>query len=337
MPAFARISRDRPRAAGHEVRGLEHDGVAVRERGRDLPRRNRDRKVPRRDEADDADRLARHLDVDAGPHRRQLLAREAQHFAGEELEDVPGARRFADAFGQRLAFLARQQRARARPCARGFRVPTRSRRFERSWIEPVAHAGAASLAAAIAARACAASACAYSPITSLTCRTDCGSATRTRRRPIRRRCSCGEEFGHDAFLRRKRARQRRPRRARLRISAPAPKVHGADLVGVIDAVDERAELRRRDGDDVADDVREALAGSEAVLGRREHRAQEQHEPVRILVVGADRVRDEIERVAADHRHRARAVEREALGAVDAHRELAAAHVVDAEIARRTGG
>ena len=102
---------ERPRAARHEVRRLEHDGVAVRERGRDLPGRNRDRKIPRRDEADDADRLARHLDVDAGAHRRQLLAREAQRFAGEELEDVPGPRRLADAFGQRLAFLARQEPA----------------------------------------------------------------------------------------------------------------------------------------------------------------------------------------------------------------------------------
>ena len=50
------------------------------------------------------------------------------------------------------------------------------------------------------------------------------------------------------------------------------------------------------------------------LRRREHRAEEQHEAVRILVVRADRLRDEVERIAADHRHRARAVEHEAVRA-----------------------
>ena len=39
------------------------------------------------------------------------LARQAQAFAGEELEDVAGARGLADAFGLGLAFFARQQRA----------------------------------------------------------------------------------------------------------------------------------------------------------------------------------------------------------------------------------
>ena len=49
------------------------------------------------------------------------------------------------------------------------------------------------------------------------------------------------------------------------------------------------------------------------------------------MVRPDRMRDEIERVAADPRHRARAVEHEAVGAVDPHRKLAPAHVVDAEM------
>ena len=39
------------------VRGLEHDGVAADERRHDLPGGDRDREVPRRDHADDADRL----------------------------------------------------------------------------------------------------------------------------------------------------------------------------------------------------------------------------------------------------------------------------------------
>ncbi len=38
-----------------------------------------------------------------------FLAGEAQRLAGEELEDVAGAHRLADAFGQRLAFLAREE------------------------------------------------------------------------------------------------------------------------------------------------------------------------------------------------------------------------------------
>ena len=67
-----------------------------------------------------------------------------------------------------------------------------------------------------------------------------------------------------------------------------------------------------------------------VFRRREHRAEEQHESVRILVGGADRLRHEVERIAADHRQRARAVEHEALRPVDAHREIAAANVVDPE-------
>jgi hypothetical protein len=70
---------------------------------------------------------------------------------------------------------------------------------------------------------------------------------------------------------------------------------------------------------------------------REHRAQEKHEAIRILVIRPIAWRDEIERVAADHPHRARAFERETLATLDAHRELAAAHVIDAEARRRRGG
>ena len=98
-------------AARHEVGRLEHDRVAVGERRRDLPGRDGDREVPRRDHADDADRLAGDLDVDARAHGGELLAGEAQRLAGEEGEDLAGAGRLADALGQRLALLARQQAA----------------------------------------------------------------------------------------------------------------------------------------------------------------------------------------------------------------------------------
>ena len=61
---------------------------------------------------------------------------EAQRFAGEELEDVPGADGFADALRQRLAFFAREQPAdfvlarqdvRCRPCRGCWRDPGSSR------------------------------------------------------------------------------------------------------------------------------------------------------------------------------------------------------------------
>ncbi len=215
---------ERPRAAGHEIGGLEHDGVAVGERRRDLPRRNRDREIPRRDEADDADRLARHLDVDAGPHRRQLVAGEPQHFAGEELEDVPGARRFADAFGQRLAFLARQEAAElvlAREDLRADAVehvralldracrPRRERRFRRGDRRArLRRVGLRVLADHVAD---------------------------VRRIEVGRGGGAGDPFagdeiavdvGHRGFPFVIRAR---PRRARLRISARTPKVHGGIL------------------------------------------------------------------------------------------------------------
>ena len=69
-----------------KVGGLCDDRVAVRERGCDLPRRDRDREVPRRDEADDAQRLARDFDVTPA-HRRQLPPASAA--PRQELEMLP--------------------------------------------------------------------------------------------------------------------------------------------------------------------------------------------------------------------------------------------------------
>ena len=99
---------ERPRRGGRELGRLEDDAVAERERGRNLPGRNREREVPRRDDADDADRLARDLDFDAGPHRVELVAADAHRLAGEVLEDRAGAAGFADPVGERLSLLARQ-------------------------------------------------------------------------------------------------------------------------------------------------------------------------------------------------------------------------------------
>ncbi|MCY1323921.1 hypothetical protein D9M69_93570 [compost metagenome] len=100
---------DGPGTAGHQFGRLEDDGIAVTKRRRDLPGGNGDREVPGRDDADDADRLAGDLDADIGSRRRQHFARQSQAFAGEEVEDLAGTHRLADAFDKRLAFLARQQ------------------------------------------------------------------------------------------------------------------------------------------------------------------------------------------------------------------------------------
>src|SRR3954463_6375357 len=50
--------RERERRERRVRGGLQHDGVARDERGRDLPRRDEDRDVPWHDRGDDAERLA---------------------------------------------------------------------------------------------------------------------------------------------------------------------------------------------------------------------------------------------------------------------------------------
>src|SRR6185295_6657684 len=55
------------------------------------------------------------------------------------------------------------------------------------------------------------------------------------------------------------------------------------VVAVHDLVDERAELGGRDRHHVADLVREPAAGRAAVVERREHGADVEHDAVRILV------------------------------------------------------
>ena len=101
----------RPGAARHQVGGLHHDAVAVSQCRRDFPGGNRNREIPRGDDADHANRLAGDFNADAGAYRRNDLAGQAQAFAGEELEDFAGAGGLADALGFRFAFFARQQRA----------------------------------------------------------------------------------------------------------------------------------------------------------------------------------------------------------------------------------
>src|ERR1700709_1457270 len=78
--------------------------------------------------------------------------------------------------------------------------------------------------------------------------------------------------------------------------SPDPECPGRRQVRCGDSVDQGAELRSRDGDDVADLVREAPARLVAVLDRREQGAEEQGEAVRIMML-APRLADQLFRVA----------------------------------------
>ena len=129
-PARLQDVDERPGAAGHEVGRLEDDGVAVGERRRDLPGRDGDREVPRRDDADDADRLARDLDADARAHRRQRSRRPGA--APRRRRTRRSARRGSPRRCLRPASCPPRAPAarRARPCAPGSR---RAAFFRMSW------------------------------------------------------------------------------------------------------------------------------------------------------------------------------------------------------------
>jgi hypothetical protein len=72
-----------------EIGRLQDDAIAVAECRCDFSRRNGNGKIPRRDQADDANGLARYLHVHTGPHRRDFVTDEAQAFAGEAPRRAP--------------------------------------------------------------------------------------------------------------------------------------------------------------------------------------------------------------------------------------------------------
>ena len=84
----AATSASRSVDEGRRVRGLEHDGVAGGDRRRDLPDRHVERVVPRRDLADDADRLPADERRVAGEVLARRPALEVACGAGEEAELV---------------------------------------------------------------------------------------------------------------------------------------------------------------------------------------------------------------------------------------------------------
>src|SRR5215472_7912267 len=112
-----------------------------------------------------------------------------------------------------------------------------------------------------------------------------------------------------------------------RIDAEGPRL--AIMAGA-HAVDELAELRCGDGDDVVALVGEPLPRRVAILHRREHSAEEQRKAVRILMVLADGLRHEVGRIAADLADRGMTIEDKAIRSPDVEPDLHAAHIVKRE-------
>ena len=162
-PARTMISASACAEPGTRSAGLKTTRIAIGERGGDLPGGNREREIPRRDDADDAERLARHLDVDVRPNAGEFLAGDAQRFAGEEVEDL--RRRGSLRRSPQAASCPLRARAggRAPRGARGFRSRRAARMSWRSCGVCATRPGKAACAASIAASVWAASACAYSP------------------------------------------------------------------------------------------------------------------------------------------------------------------------------
>ena len=114
------------------VAELEDDRVAVDEGGCELPHGDRDREVPRRDQADDAERPAHRVEPLERNRRGVDLADRAPRLARGEAQDRRGAGRLHSRLAERLAHLGRHVlRDLLRPRldrVRGLRQERRARR-----------------------------------------------------------------------------------------------------------------------------------------------------------------------------------------------------------------
>ena len=99
--------RRRPRVV---LGGLEDEGVAAGDRVGQEPERDHRREVERRDRGDDADRLADHLDVDAGGDAFERLALEQVRDRRRRLDRLDPAADLAVGVGERLAHVGADQR-----------------------------------------------------------------------------------------------------------------------------------------------------------------------------------------------------------------------------------
>ena len=215
-------------------------------------------------------------------------------------------------------------------------MPMRSRMSNRCWMPLMLQLAKADRAAAIARSVAAASAELNSPTTSsvfagLMSRIVSGPSTHSP--PIR--LPCTPVFGGTSIVilpaRLMRCRlPSKPRAARLRMRARTPKVHGGALSLVV------TRLIRAPNSGAAMLTTSSSLWGEAqtfrapVLHRGKQGPREQHQAVRILVRAVDRLRRQVEDVAADRPHAADILQHEAVGALDTQRHLAAAHVVDPE-------
>jgi hypothetical protein len=107
QPGVDQAASEVDRAHGRLLGGLEHDGVARHEGGRQLPRRYRHREVPRRDESDDADRPAHRVHLAVGGGLPVELAAREPSVSREVPQRQRHPRSFGARFPQRLAGLAR--------------------------------------------------------------------------------------------------------------------------------------------------------------------------------------------------------------------------------------
>ena len=106
-PTSMRDLAERERGQRRLARRLEDDGVAARQRRRDLPRRQQQRKIPRHDRRDDADRLAQRVGEVVALDRDRLAVNLVGP-AGEVLEALGGGRDLDLArFENRLAVVQR--------------------------------------------------------------------------------------------------------------------------------------------------------------------------------------------------------------------------------------
>ena len=129
------------------LRELQDDRVAVDQRRRQLPHRDRGREVPGRDQADHADRAVHGVDRPAGDRLLEQLADRAERLARRVAQDLRRPRRLHARLAQRLAHLARhvlRDRLGALVDQRGRGGRARAARLA---IGPRDHAGRASSAA----------------------------------------------------------------------------------------------------------------------------------------------------------------------------------------------
>ena len=306
--------RQRVRRGRRQRGGLHDHGVAERQRGRALPRRNRDREIPGRDQSEHAERLAVGFHRDAGARRVHRHAVTAQRLAREELEDARRAHDFALALGQRLAFFARQQAAEIVRARHDQSSPTLSSRSERTSGLAFAQRRKGGLRRGdgaiyrllVAARHLRDDVARVGGIETV------GGGRARDPLPIdvmgKLFCVAHVLTSIQEF--------RRPRRARLRIRSAMPNDQGGAWSQVVTLFSSTPSF--------SVDTRTTSPllcvnpwpGSAAIDDGREHGAQEQREAVRIAVVLADGLADEFGRIAADLRHRALAFEPEAFLALD---------------------